>query len=57
MNTEQAQALERLVREYRERKAQIRSDESLSWEKRELAIKQLGDRHYRECRKLEEEAA
>ena len=57
MNTEQAQALERLVLKYRERKAQIRSDESLSWEQRERQIKELTGRHYRECRQLEEEAA
>ena len=57
MNTERAQALERLVREYRERKAQIRSDESLSWEAKERRIKELTDRHYRACRQLEEAAA
>ena len=53
MNTEQAQALERLVREYRQRKAQIRSDESLSWEKQELQIKQLGDEYHRARKEME----
>ncbi len=57
MNTEQAQALERLVRQHRERKAQIRSDETLSWEQKERQIKELGDRHYQACRQLEEAAA
>jgi hypothetical protein len=53
MNTAQAQALERLVREYRERKAQIRADEALSWEKRELAIKALGDEYHRARNEME----
>ena len=38
---------DRLEAEYRKRKAEIRADESLSWEKRELIIKQLGDEYYR----------
>ncbi len=53
MNTEQGQALERLVREYRERKAQIRADESLSWEKRELVIKKLGEEYHRARKEME----
>ena len=57
MNTEQAQALERLVLEYRRRKLEIREDPGLSWEKRELAVKRLGDEYYRRRRKLESEAA
>jgi hypothetical protein len=62
-----ARDLERLERDYRERKAQIRADASLSWEKREdaslswekreLAIKQLGEEHHARRRELEMEAA
>ena len=57
MNTEQGQALERLVLAYRERKAQIRADGSISWEQKERHIKELTDQHHRTCRWLEEEAA
>ena len=39
--------LDQLEAEYLERKAKIRAEEGLSWEKRELAIKQLGDEHHR----------
>jgi hypothetical protein len=33
---------EKLEAEYRKRKAEIRADASLSWEKKELAIRRLG---------------
>ena len=54
MNTEQGEAAERLVRAYRARKLAIRADSELSWERKERAIKELTERHYRECRELEE---
>ena len=57
MNTDQAQRLERLVRDFRARKLAIRQDPELSWEKKERRIKELTDRHYQECRELEEGAA
>jgi hypothetical protein len=57
MKTDVGQALERLERDYRERKAQIRADSSLSWEKQEKAVKALGDEYYRRRKELEEEAA
>ena len=56
MDTEQGQALERLVRGYRARKLAIRADSELSWEQKERQIKELTERHYRECRELEEGA-
>ena len=56
MNTEQGQALERLVLEFRARKLAIRQDPELSWEKKELAIKRLSDEHYQKVRELEEGA-
>jgi hypothetical protein len=42
-----------LEAKYLKRKAAIRADESLSWEEKELTIKQLGDEHYRARRQLE----
>ena len=45
---------DQLEAEYLARKAQIRSDESLSWEKRELAIKALTDEHHRALKEMEE---
>ena len=53
----QAKTLEELEAQYRRRKLEIRADETLSWEKKELAIKALGERYYRERRQLEGEAA
>jgi len=47
---------EQLESEYQERKRQIRADKSLSWEKKELAIKELGERYYRALREAEKEA-
>ena len=53
-----AKTLEELDTEYRQRKAEIRADEGLSWErKKELSIRQLGDEYYRRRRQLEEAAA
>jgi hypothetical protein len=46
--------LEALERDYQERKAQIRADTSLSWEKRELAIRRLGLQYDKTRRKLDE---
>ena len=51
------ETLEDLEAEYLARKARIRSDETLSWEKRELAVKALGGEYYRARRHLEEGAA
>ena len=53
MNTEQAQALERLVLEYRRRKLAIREDPGLSWEKKELAIKALSEEYHRARKEME----
>ena len=49
----QAKTLEELEREYRNRKAEIRADETLSREKRERAIKALSDQHYRQLKEME----
>ena len=47
--TSEARAMEpdQLEAEYLERKAQLRTDASLSWEQKELQVKRLGDEHYR----------
>ena len=55
MSTE-TKDLERLERDYQERKAQIRSDPELSWEKKQLAIKRLSEEHHARRRALEETA-
>jgi hypothetical protein len=39
MKTETAQTLERLAVEHRRRVAEVRADGSLSWEKKELAVR------------------
>ena len=57
MSTTEAKDLERLEREYQERKAQLRADASLSWEQKEKTIKALGDEYHRRRRELEKEAA
>ena len=49
-----AKTLEDLEAKYLARKARIRSDETLSYEKRELAVKALGDEYYRRRKELEE---
>ena len=51
-----AKTLEELEAQYLKHKAEIRSEETLSWEKRELTLKRLGDEYYRRRRELEEEA-
>jgi hypothetical protein len=40
--TTAAKEMEALERDYRRRVAEIRADASLSWEKRELKIRELG---------------
>ena len=49
--------LEALERDYQERKAEIRADTSLSWEKKELKVRELGKAYDRERKQLEEDAA
>jgi hypothetical protein len=44
------QTPEALEAEYREKKAQILADASLSWEAKERKIKELGERYYRALR-------
>ena len=45
--------LEALERDYQERKAEIRADTSLSWEKKELQVKALGEEFYRARKEME----
>ena len=52
-----AKTPDQLEAEYLKQKAEIRSDPALSWEKKELTIRQLGDEYYRRRRELEGEAA
>ena len=54
--TANAEALERLEVEHRQRVREIRQDPALSWEKKELAIKALGEDYHR-TRKERMEAA
>jgi hypothetical protein len=49
--------LEALERDYLKSKAEIRNDPHLSYEKKELRVKQLSDEYYARRRKLDEEAA
>jgi hypothetical protein len=44
--------LKRLEAEYLERRAEIRSDPELSWEKRERAIRELGKEYDKARREL-----
>ena len=44
---------EDLEADYLKRKADIRADAGLSWEKKELAIKALGDEYYRARKEME----
>ena len=44
---------DQLEAEYLKRKTQIRADQTLSWEKKELAIKRLGDECHRACKEME----
>ena len=48
---------ETLERDYQRRKAEIRIDESLSWEKKELKVRELGKRYDRERKLVELEEA
>ena len=54
--SKQPKTLEELEAEYRRRKLAIREEPGLSWEKKELAVKELGDEYYRHRRELEEAA-
>jgi hypothetical protein len=49
--------LERLEAEYRARVAAVRADESLSWEKQELKVRELGLKYDRARRQTGEDAA
>jgi hypothetical protein len=49
--------LEQLEHNYRKLKAEIRSDPELSWEKKELAIWQLGKEYDRDRKQAERSAA
>ena len=51
--SKQTKTLEELEREYRRRKLAIREDPGLSWEKRELQVKQLGEEYHRARREME----
>jgi hypothetical protein len=52
-----AKDLEALEHDYQERKAKIRADRSLSWEKKELAVRQLGLQYDRARKEAERRAA
>jgi hypothetical protein len=54
MDTTATRELEALETEYLKRTAEIRADGSLSYEKKELRIKALGDEYNARRRKLEE---
>ncbi len=56
MSTE-TKDLKRLEHDYLERKAQIRADSSLSWEKKERAIRELGLKFDKDRKQLESEEA
>jgi hypothetical protein len=47
---------EDLEREYRRKVAEVRSDISLLWEKKELKVKVLGEEYHARRRELEEAA-
>lgn len=47
---------EALERDYQKRKAQIRTDENLSWEQKEKAVKVAGEEYHARRRELEEAA-
>ena len=49
--------LEALERDFEGRKAEIRADETLSWEARERRIRELGLRFDKERKELERSAA
>jgi hypothetical protein len=45
--------LEALERDYLKRKAEIRADDSLCWEKKELAVRRLGLEYGKACKEVE----
>ena len=45
--------VDQLEAEYRRRKLAIREDPGLSWEKKELAVKKLGDEYHRARKEME----
>ena len=51
--SEQTKTFEELEVEYRRRKLAIREDPALSWEKKELAVKVLGDEYHRRRKEME----
>ena len=51
--SKQTKTLEELEREYRRRKLAIREDPGLSWEKKELAVKALGEEYHQARREME----
>ena len=51
--SKQTKTLEGLESEYRRRKVASREDPGLSWEKKELKVKELGDEYYRARREME----
>jgi hypothetical protein len=55
MDTTATRDLEALERDYLKRKAEIRSDETLSYEKKELAVRRLGLEYDRRRKEAEEE--
>jgi lipase chaperone LimK len=54
--TTKAKDLERLERDYLASRQQIQKNPELSFEKRQLQLKALGDEYYARRRKLEEAA-
>ena len=48
---------EELERDYRERKAEIQANPALSFEKKQLQIKALGDEYHAQRRELERSAS
>jgi len=57
MDTTTARELEDLKRDYLTSKQEIRENPELSFEKKELQIKALGDEYYARRRELERQAA
>jgi hypothetical protein len=51
-----AEALERLEQEYKHKRAEVRSDNSLSWEKKERTVRELGLEYDRARKQLQEAA-
>ena len=51
--SKQTKTPEDLEREYRRRKLAIREDSELSWEKKELQVKALGEEYHRARREME----